>query len=87
LRREYVAARLILIVVGGVALADLARLVVSGIAALVGVGGAGDALAWMGVEVAGLGAATAALTVWLLRFRRQLERVGALPNQMRRPTT
>jgi hypothetical protein len=78
LRREYLAARLILIGIGGLALADLARLAVSGIAALLGVGGAGDGLAWMGVEVAGLGAASAALAVWLLSFRRQLERVGAL---------
>jgi hypothetical protein len=78
LRREYLGARLILIAVGGVTLADLARLAVSGIAALVGVRGAGDGLAWMGVEVAGLGAATAALTAWMLGFRRQLERVGAM---------
>ena len=78
LRREYVGARLILIAVIGLTLADLARLVVSGVAALLGVSGAGDGLPWMGVEVAGLGAATAALTVWVLSFRRQLERVGAL---------
>ena len=78
LRREYVGARLILIAVSGLTLADLARLAVSGIAALLGVNGAGDGLPWMGVEVAGLGAATAALTVWVLSFRRQLERVGAL---------
>ena len=78
LRREYVAARLILIAVSGLTLADLARLAVSGIAALLGVGGAGGGLPWMGAEVIGLGAATAALTAWVLCFRRQLERVGAL---------
>jgi hypothetical protein len=78
LRREYLAARLILIAVSVLALADLARLAVSGIAALLGVGAAGDGLAWMGVEVAGLGAASAALTAWVLSFRRQLVRVGAL---------
>jgi len=78
LRREYVGARLILIVVSELTLADLARLAVSGIAALLGVSGAGDGLPWMGAEVAGLGAATVALTAWMLSFRRQLERVGAL---------
>jgi hypothetical protein len=78
LRREYVGARLILIVVSALTLADLARLAVSGIAALLGVSGAGDGLPWMGAEVAGLGAATVALTAWVLSFRRQLERVGAL---------
>ena len=41
-------------------------------------GGAGDGLPWMGVEVIGLGAATAALTAWVLGFRLQLARVGAL---------
>jgi len=78
LRREYVGARLILIAVSVLTVADLARLAVSGIAALLGVGGAGDGLPWMGVEVLGLGAATAALTAWVLGFRRQLARVGAL---------
>jgi hypothetical protein len=78
LRREYVGARLILIAVSVLTFADLARLAVSGIAALLGVGGAGDGLPWMGVEVLGLGAATAALTAWVLGFRRQLARVGAL---------
>ncbi|MGD0447805.1 MAG: hypothetical protein ABSB36_04220 [Candidatus Dormibacteria bacterium] len=78
LRREYLAVRLMMIAVSGLTLADLARLAVSGIAALLGVGGAGGGLPWMGAEVIGLGAATAALTAWALGFRRQLERVGAL---------
>ena len=38
----------------------------------------GGGLPWMGVEVIGLGAATTTLTAWVLAFRRQLERVGAL---------
>jgi hypothetical protein len=81
LRREYVGARLILIAVSGLTLADLARLTVSGIAALLGVSRAGGGLPWMGVEVIGLGAATTTLTAWVLAFRRQLERVGALKSR------
>ena len=79
LRREYAGVRLALMAVSLLTLADLSRLAVSGIAALLGVRGAGDALAWMGAEVAGLVAATTALVIWVLSFREQLHRVGALP--------
>jgi hypothetical protein len=79
LRQEYVGVRLGLVALALLTLADLSRLAVSGIAALLDVAGAGDGLAWMGAEVAGLMAATAALAIWVLSFREQLNRVGALP--------
>jgi hypothetical protein len=82
LRREYAGARSALVAVGMLTLADLARLAVSGVAALLAESGAGDGIAWMGIEVAGLIAATAALTAWVLSFRKQLDRIGAL----RRPS-
>jgi hypothetical protein len=86
LRREYTGARWALIVLGVLTLADLARLAVSGVSALASVAGAGDGLAWMGVETGGLVAATAALIAWLLSFRGQLERIGALSiPHVRRP--
>ena len=86
LRREYTGARWALVGLGVLTLADLARLAVSGVSALVLVAGAGDGLLWMGVEAGGLVAATIALTVWLLSFRGQLERIGALREpQARRP--
>jgi hypothetical protein len=78
LRREYAVARWALVVVSMLTLGDLARIAVSGIAALLTVSGAGDGLVWMGVEVGGLAAATAALTTWVLTFREQLDRIGAL---------
>jgi hypothetical protein len=78
LRREYAGARWALVGLGVLTLADLARLAVSGVSALVSVAGAGDGLVWMGVEAGGLVAATIALIAWLLSFRGQLERIGAL---------
>lgn len=87
LRREYAGARWALVVLGMLTLADLARLAVSGVSALASVAGAGDGLVWMGVEAGGLVAATAALIAWLLSFRGQLERIGALsgPHPRRPP--
>ena len=79
LRREYTLARLILVVVSVLALADVARLAVSGIAALLDVAGAGDGLPWMGVEAGGLLAAGTILGAWVLTFREQIDRLGALP--------
>ncbi len=89
LRREYAGARWALVALLVLTLADLARLAVSGVSALVSVAGAGDGLAWMGVETGGLVAATVALTVWVLSFRAQLERIGALrgPHPQRAPGT
>lgn len=81
LRREYRAARLALVAIAVLTLADLARLGVSGLAALLSVSGAGDGLGWMGVEVGGLVAATASLGFWVLAFRDQLDRAGALPRR------
>lgn len=78
LRREYAGARWALVGLGVLTLADLARLAVSGVSALVSVAGAGAGLVWMGVEAGGLVAATIALIAWLLSFRGQLERIGAL---------
>ncbi len=78
LRREYAGARSALVAVSILTLADLARLLVSGITALLFASGAGDGLAWMGTEVGGLVAATATLTAWVLSFREQLDRLGAL---------
>jgi hypothetical protein len=79
LRREYTGVRWALLAMGLLTLADLSRLACSGIAALLRQSGAGDGLAWMGAEAAGLVAATAALTIWVVSFRGQLEQVGALP--------
>jgi hypothetical protein len=78
LRREYAVARWSLVGVSVLTLADVGRLAVSGTAALLGVHGAGDGLGWMGVEAGGLVAATAALCGWVLSFRGQLDRSGAL---------
>ena len=87
LRREYAGARWALVALLVLTLADLARLAVSGVSALVSVAGAGDGLVWMGIEAGGLVAATVALTAWLLSFRGQLERIGALraPHTRRAP--
>jgi len=78
LRREYAGARLALVAVSILTLADLVRLLVSGITALLFASGAGDGLAWMGTEVGGLVAATATLAAWILSFREHLDRIGAL---------
>jgi hypothetical protein len=83
LRREYGAVRWALVALALLTLADLSRLAVSGTAALLGVAGAGDGLVWMGTEVGGLVAATAALGIWVLSFREQLDQVGALPASRR----
>jgi len=85
LRREYAGARWALVALGVLTLADLARLAVSGVSALISVAGAGDGLVWMGVEAGGLVAATIALIAWLLSFRGQLERIGALRAPQTRP--
>lgn len=79
LRREYLWTRWVLLGVAELALADCCRLAVSGGAQLAGVHGAGDGLAWMAGEAAGLVTAAAALAAWVAAFRAQLERVGALP--------
>ncbi len=85
LRREYRWARMVLLAVSLLALADVARVGVSWVAWLTGVSTAGDGLGWAALEAAGLAAAGAALIGWLLGFRRQLLRVGAIaPPQPRR---
>lgn len=78
LRREHTAARWLLALVTLVAVADVARVAVSGLAALVAIGGAGDGLGWMGIEAAGLIAAAVTLAVWVDRFRTEIERLGVL---------
>ncbi len=78
LRREYRWARSVLLAVSLLALADVARVGVSWVAWLTGMSTAGDGLGWAAVEAAGLVAASVALIGWLLGFRRQLLRVGAI---------
>jgi hypothetical protein len=78
LRREYRVVRIGLAVVDLLAMLDLGRVVAYAIAAATGDAVArGDvlAVAW---EAAGLIVAATLLTLWMLRFRTQLESWGAL---------
>ncbi|HYA01020.1 MAG TPA: hypothetical protein VEK76_11815 [Candidatus Binatia bacterium] len=97
LRREYLWGRIALVAVTLLALADLGRLAVNGVARILHVSAATGSVPWTLLEVAGLTAAAAALAAWLLSFRAQLDTVGALDRpasagtaadpQMRRSTT
>ncbi len=78
LRREYVAARCVLVALALLALGDAARLAVSGAARLLGVKDAGGDILWEGLEFAGLVAACLALATWVAGFHTQLDRLGAL---------
>ncbi|MGD0834167.1 MAG: hypothetical protein ABSA40_07055 [Candidatus Dormibacteria bacterium] len=78
LRREYLCARLALVIATLLALLDLGRLLVSGIAGLRSVDHAAMGLGWMAAEAAGIVAAALALLLWVISFRDQLGRLGAL---------
>ena len=83
LRREYLLARIALVVATLLALLDLGRLVVSGVAAMRPVDRAALGLGWMAAEAAGIIAAAVALLLWVVSFRVQLGQLGALPDQER----
>ena len=79
LRRELHGMRWLLLVVGLLAILDTARLVVNlGFATIRSSPVASDQLGWTAVEAGGLVAATAALTVAVLAFRRQVRDLGAV---------
>jgi hypothetical protein len=78
LRREYRVVRVALAVVDVLAMLDAGRALAYGIAAATGDAVArGDVVA-VGVEAGGLVCAATVLTLWMLRFRAQLESWGAL---------
>jgi hypothetical protein len=80
LRREYLLARIALVFVTLLALLDLGRLMVSGVASMHSMDHAAIGLGWMVAEAAGFVAAAAALLLWVVSFRDQLGRLGALPD-------
>lgn len=78
LRREYRVVRVGLAVVDVLAMLDLGRLLAYAIAAATGDAVARDDLLTVAWEAAGLLLAATLLTLWMLRFRSQLESWGAL---------
>jgi len=78
LRREYRLVRAALLGVAAVAVIDVERALVYGVAAARGVGVASDSLAGTAVEALGLLCAAGMLWLWVTLFRRQLVRWGAL---------
>jgi len=78
LRREYRVVRLALAVVDVLALVDLGRAVAYAIGAATGDAVARGDVITVAVEAAGLLCAAVVLTLWMLRFRGQLESWGAL---------
>jgi hypothetical protein len=78
LRREYRLVRGALAVVDLLAMLDVGRALAYGIAAATGDGVARGDMLTVGFEAGGLVCAAAVLTVWMLRFRVQLESWGAL---------
>lgn len=78
LRREYRAVRVALALVDLLAMLDVGRAIAYLSAALTGDHLARGDLVVVGVEAAGFVAAAVTLTLWMLRFRTQLEAWGAL---------
>jgi hypothetical protein len=85
LRREYLCSRVALVVATALALLDLGRLLVSGIAGMGSVADAAMGLGWMAAEAAGIVSAAVALLFWVVSFRDQLERLGVLSGVTRPP--
>jgi hypothetical protein len=79
LRREYTAVRVALVILGAVSLVDAARASRYVVAAASGDALARSSLLATVVEACGLVVATVVLALWAATFRRQLDRVGALP--------
>jgi len=78
LRREYRLVRVVLALVDLLAMLDAGRALAYGIAAATGDSVAQGDVLTVGVEAGGLVCAAGLLTLWMLRFRRQLESWGAL---------
>lgn len=85
LRREYLAARCVLVALTLLTLADGGRLAVSGAGRILAVRDAGSDIVWEGLELAGLVAACLALAAWVAGFRAQLDRLGALRSRSPAP--
>ena len=80
LRREYVAARVVLSVLLVASLIEAARAVRYTLATATGDAIAATSFAATLTEALGVMAATGVLAAWVLAYGRQLERVGALPD-------
>lgn len=78
LRREYRAVRVGLAVVDVLAMLDVGRALAYLVASLTGDAVARGDVVVVGVEAGGLVCAAVVLTLWMLRFRAQLESWGAL---------
>lgn len=78
LRREYRVVRIALAVVDLLAMLDVGRAIAYALASATGDAVARGDLVVVGVEAGGFVAAAVVLTLWMLRFRTQLESWGAL---------